>query len=150
MLIYSDPSPIAPVLGEAVDKVGEMVLSALEELAKYAKDKIEEVASEYVPLLEDFVKNMSGEIKGIAFGKEVDQLDMSTLVGFAKTYIVPNCNEVVAIKKESADCTYIYLSYSKDRQLLPTTNNKYLVIKTKSLSKDVVELFADSKIVILK
>lgn len=150
MLIYSDPSPIAPVLGEAVDKVGEMVLSALEELAKYAKDKIEEVASEYVPLLEDFVKNMSGEIEGIAFGQEVDQLDMPTLIGFAKKYIVPNSNEVVAIKKHSADCTYVYLSYSKDRQLLPKKDNKYLIIKANSLSKEVTELFANSHVVILK
>ena len=89
-------------------------------------------------------------MKGIAFGKEVDVLDMPTLVDFAKKYIVKSSNETVAMKVMQDDCYFIYLAYSKDRQLLPTQDNKYVIIKAQTLAKEVEELFAESELVILK
>ncbi len=125
-----------------------MVEIAIELLKDLGKELI--VKNDYAPLLNDFIKNMSGEIKGIAVGKEVEVLDMNTLVEFSKKYIVANCNEIVAINTMKDGESYVYLAYSKDRNLLPIENNKYLIIKAKSLSKEVESLFEESSLVILK
>ena len=125
-----------------------MVEIAIELLKDLGKELI--VKNDYAPLLNDFIKNMSGEIKGIAVGKEVEVLDMNTLVEFSKKYIVANCNVIVAINTMKDGESYVYLAYSKDRNLLPIENNKYLIIKAKSLSKEVESLFEESSLVILK
>ncbi|MCR5568054.1 MAG: hypothetical protein K6G31_02140 [Paludibacteraceae bacterium] len=125
-----------------------MVEIAIELLKDLGNELI--VKNDYAPLLNDFIKNMSGEIKGIAVGKEVEVLDMNTLVEFSKKYIVANCNEIVAINTMKDGESYVYLAYSKDRNLLPIENNKYLIIKAKSLSKEVESLFEESSLVILK
>lgn len=125
-----------------------MVEIAIELLKDLGKELI--VKNDYASLLNDFIKNMSGEIKGIAVGKEVEVLDMNTLVEFSKKYIVANCNEIVAINTMKDGESYVYLAYSKDRNLLPIENNKYLIIKAKSLSKEVESLFEESSLVILK
>lgn len=138
------------VLDTSIEKVEQMVEEAIGQLIEYGGKVVDEVQKEYMPLLEDLVKNFTGEIKGLAFGKEVDMLDMSTLVSFAKKYIVQNSNEIVAMKVKQDDSCFIYLAYSKDRQLLPTTDNKYIIIKAQTLSKEVEELFVESELVILK
>lgn len=125
-----------------------MVEFAIELLKDLGNELI--VKNDYAPLLNDFIKNMSGEIKGIAVGKEMEVLDMNTLVEFSKKYIVANCNEIVAINTMKDGESYVYLAYSKDRNLLPIENNKYLIIKAKSLSKEVESLFEESSLVILK
>lgn len=138
------------VLETSMEKVEQMVEEAIGRLVEYGGKIVDEVQKEYMPLLEDLVKNFTGEMKGVAFGKEVGMLDMPTLVSFAKKYIVPKSNEIVAMKVKQADCYYVYLAYSKDRQLLPTTDNKYVIIKAQTLAKEVEDIFAESELVILK
>lgn len=132
------------------EKVEQMVGEAINVLVEIGRKKMDEVLKEYTPLLEDLVKNLTGEMKGIAFGKEVDMLDMPTLVKIAKQYIVPKSNETIALKVQQGDCYFIYLAYSKDRQLLPSSDNKYVIIKAQALEKEVDELFSNSELIILK
>ena len=138
------------ILDTALTNAKQLVESAIGFLVENGNRLICEVKNEYVPLIEDLIKNFTGDIKGTAFGKEVETLDMATLIDFARKYIVANSNEIVAVKAAQQDCTYIYLAYSVDRQLLPVDENKYLIIKTQSLAEDVAELFAESDVVILK
>lgn len=138
------------VLDTSIEKVEQMVEEAINKLVEYGGKIVDKVQTEYMPLLNDLVKNLTGEMKGVAFGKEVGMLDMSTLVGFAKKYIVPKSNEIVAMKVKQPDCNLIYLAYSRDRQLLPNADNKYLIIKAQTLTKEVEELFVESELVILK
>ena len=48
------------------------------------------------------------------------------------------------------DAILIYLAYSYDRQLLPPSDNNYLIIKSNSLDSDVEDLFNNSDLIILK
>ncbi|MCF0195422.1 MAG: hypothetical protein HUK00_09650 [Bacteroidaceae bacterium] len=138
------------VIDTAIGKVMPMVDEAVSRLVECGGKLVDEVQKDFVPLLEDLVKNLTGEIKGIAFGKEVDELDMATLVGFAKQYVVESSNEIVAMKMKQEDGIFVYLAYSKDRQLLSHEDNRYLIIKAQTLAKDVEALFAESELIILK
>ncbi len=138
------------VLDAPVASIEQMLEEAISQLAEYGAKVVDEVLKEYMPLLKDVVNNLTGQMKGFAFGKEVEVLDMQTLVGMAKKYIVPKSNEIVAIKVKQEDGCFIYLAYSRDRELLPAAENKYVIIKAQSLAKDVEDLFAESELVILK
>lgn len=138
------------VMDASFEKVEQMVEDAIGRLAEYGGKVVNEIKNEYMPLLGDMVKNFTGEIKGVAFGKEVDMLDLPTLVAFAKKYKVSNSNEIVAMKVKQQDGYFIYLTYSRDRQLLPITDNKYIIIKAQSLVKEVEDLFTESELIILK
>ena len=134
----------------AMPLVEKIIEQGVEILRKKGEDIIHEVTEEYLPLVEDFIKNMTGEIQGKAFGKEVDVLDMVTLVDFAKKYIVNGSNEIVAIRSKEADGYFIYLAYSQDRELIEMDKNRYIIIKAKQLADDVNQLFNESELIILK
>ena len=137
------------ILDGAVDvaKVAKVAINFLKEHAEALYNKVKD---EYAPLLGDFVKNMTGEIKGTAYGKEVDQLDLATLLAFAKEHIVARTNEVATMRVKEDNGWFIYLAYAKDRELLPSDTNRYLIIKANSLAQDVEDLFKESELVILK
>lgn len=138
------------VLESCMERLEPFVEEAINILVEQGRKKVDEVLKEYTPLLEDLVKNLTGEMKGVAFGKEVGMLDMPTLVQIARQYIVPKSNETIALKVQQSDCYFIYLAYSKDRQLLPTSDNKYVIIKAETLAKEVDDLFTKSELIILK
>ena len=138
------------VLDASMEKIEQVIQQAINCLIEHGSKIVDEVKKEYVPLLDDFVKNLKGDIKGVALGKEVDVLDMQALVSFAKNYIVSESNEIVAMKTKQEDGYFIYLAYSKDRKLLPVANNKYLIIKAQALAKEVEDMFAESELIILK
>lgn len=123
----------------------------LEELAEDLKQKIKD---EYLPLFQDMIKNINGDIKGFAFAEELDVLDKSSLISLSRKYIPQKeCNEVIALKVEGTGqeegTIYIYLTYALDRSLLPVEDNRYVIIKARSLSEDTKDLFK-SELIILK
>ena len=82
---------------------------------------------------------------------EKEFLTKEALLEIAKQHIIPNSNEVLAmIGKESSKHYYIYLAYSKDREMLPQEENNFVIIKTDGLSKDVHDLFNQHELIILK
>ena len=128
----------------------DMAKVAINFLKEHAEALYDKVKDEYAPLLGDFVKNMTGEIKGIAYGQEVDQLDLTTLLAFAKEHIVERANEVATMRVKEENGWFIYLAYAKNRELLPSDTNRYLILKANSLAQDVEELFKESELIILK
>ena len=81
----------------------------------------------------------------------VDIISKDKLAEIAHECIVPNCNEVAAIKKDGNgyECI-IYLAYSKNRELLPQEKNFYVIINAKETSKSIDELFGKNELIILK
>lgn len=130
--------------------ISEAVEQSIKILVKNVGKVLTKIKEEYVPLLDELIKNLTGETKGIAFGKTTGLLDMETLVSMAKQYITSKSNEIVALRTKEDDGYIIYLAYAKDRQLLPTKDNNYLIIKADALDKDVEALFEESELVILK
>lgn len=145
MLIFSEN-----VFDSSNEEMKPVVKEALDHFKEESNRIIKTVRKEYVPLLQDFLKDLAGGMKGTAVGKELDTLNLTTLVNFAKQYIVPQSNEIIAMKIKQDANIYVYLAYSKDRQLLPPSMNKYLIIKAQTLTKDVEELFAQTDLIILK
>lgn len=133
-----------------VESLKPLADEALNYLKQNAGDLISKVTAEVAPVFEGLVKNLTGEMKGIAYGKEVDQLDLATLVKFAKDHIVKDSNEIVVMRMKEADSNFIYIVYSRDRELLPNDVNRYLIIKTKTMAQEVEDLFMDSELIILK
>ena len=72
------------MIDEVVDKLKPLATEALEFLKKNAGELIKNVTADVTPVLEGMIQNLTGELKGIAYGKEVELLDLATLVGFAK------------------------------------------------------------------
>lgn len=112
------------------------------------------------PLAEEF-KRILAEIFGNPEGLQelpknmkvydVDIISKDKLVEIARECIVPNCNEVAAMKKNGKgyECI-IYLAYSKDKILLPQEKNFYVIINAKETSKSIDELFGKNELIILK
>ena len=123
---------------------------ALEKLKNLSENFVHKVKEDYIPIMKELVRNLLVTDEGLTFGLEVDILDKKTLVDFAKKYIVNGSNEIVAMKVIEEDAILIYLAYSYDRQLLPPSDNNYLIIKSNSLDSDVEDLFNNSDLIILK
>lgn len=132
------------------DSIKSMASFALERLKEKSKVIINEVKADLLPVLDDFIKDISGENKGQVFGMEVEELDLATLVTFAKDHIVQGSNEIVAIRNKDNDEYFIYLAYSFERQVFDPEKNRYLIIKAKSLTEEVNNLFNESELIILK
>ena len=138
------------MIGEVVDMLKPLAEEALTFLKQNAEELVKNVTADVYPVLEGMVQNLTGELKGIAYGKEVELLDLVTLVGFAKEHIVKNSNEIVVMRVKEEACSYIYLAYSRDRELLPSDSNRYLIIKAQALTPEVEDLFKESELIILK
>jgi len=82
---------------------------------------------------------------------EKEFLTNESLLEIAKQYIVPNSNEVLAmLGKNSQKYYYVYLAYSKDKEMIPRNENNFVIIKTEGLSKEVLSLFNQHELIILK
>ena len=113
-----------------------------------AGKKVEKtVKEEYLPLLENFIKNVIGS-QNIDC-KEVQTLDMDDLLKAAKANIVEGANSIVAYKMQKDNDLFVYLANCKDDELIEDEKNKYVMFKCTALSADVLALFLDSDIVIL-
>ena len=128
----------------------DFLTEALEKLKNLSENFVHKVKEDYIPIMKELVRNLLVTDEGLTFGLEVDILDKKTLVDFAKKYIVNGSNEIVAMKVIEEDAILIYLAYSYDRQLLPPSDNNYLIIKSNSLDSDVEDLFNNSDLIILK
>ena len=118
------------------------------EPAQDAAKKIEKtVKEEYIPLLENFIKNVVGS-QNIDC-REVQVLTMEELMKAARANIVEGANGIVAYKIQKDNNLFVYLANCKDDELIDDEKNKYVMFKCSALSADILALFLDSDIVIL-
>lgn len=128
-------------------KLFEEVLPVILEEGKKAMNEIADNTKEQVG---DFMKKLHTETaKNVEF-KEVELLNSSKLITFAKENIVPGANEVYAWKKQHKDGVYVNLAYGNDQNLLENDKNKFIIIKAEALTADVLNMFEESELVILK
>ena len=100
-------------------------------------------------MLKSFSKELKKNLELDIFGEEEEILTLARLTETAKKYLVKGSDEVVVLKQQETEGILIYLSYAKNRELLPRGENKYIIIKAKELSDDVKELFNESDLIIL-
>lgn len=138
------------MINEAIDTAYEIIINeGAKVLRKKLEDLIEKVKAEYLPLIEDFKKNLTGELEEIAMGETVDILDIDTLKALCIKHKVPGSNEVVATKVMEGDDVFMYLTYAKNRELIQEPKI-VVIIKANKLDESVSKLFEDSELIILK
>lgn len=133
-----------------IDYENQAVKTAIIALKEKAEVLLKNVKKEYLPIVMAMLDNVKSMVGLNIFGDEVVEITMQDILRNAKQYMVKGCNEVIALRQTEANCTIIFLSYAKDKELLPKESNNYVIIKGSTLSADVNELFQESNVVILK
>lgn len=150
-------------LMNAISKgLNDIVLLAKEKGKPIAKEMVSVIMSEGKSTLEgikqdtqslwsEFKKELREmDIPANIVTVDVEFLNSKRLLEIAKENIVPVANEVYAIKKQKSDAVFVYLAYGKDKEPFSKEQNKYVIIKAEGLSADVLGLFSESELVILK
>ena len=119
------------------------------EMVKSGEELLKNVGEKF-PVVGQLIENVKNGFGGCIFGEQVDVLQKSDLVTFAKRYMVYGANEVIAIYRKEDDGAIVYLSYAKDRELMPEKQNHFVIVKSAELSDDVKAIFNDSEVVVLR
>ena len=124
---------------EIVPVVIEEGKKAIDEITKNTKEQVNE-----------FIEELNTEkVENVDF-REIELLNSSKLITLAKENIVDGANEVYVWKKAYKSGVYINLAYGKDQELLEKDKNKFIILKVEALSADLLSMFEESELVILK
>ena len=133
----------------------ELKMQLVEELLPYVKEQTEKAFKDFkkemIPVMKDLISSFKdGDKKTDTIIIQESLLNKEKLIEIAKKHIVFNATEVVAYKTSKSDSFIVYLAYSKNKELLPIEQNRYVIIKAEALSGDINSLFGDNKLIILK
>ena len=124
---------------EIVPVVIEEGKKAIDEIAENTKEQVNEFIAEL----------NTKKVENVDF-REVELLNSSKLISLAKENIVDGSNEVYVWKKTYESDMYVNLAYGKDQELLEKDKNKFIILKVEALSADLLSMFEESELVILK
>lgn len=82
--------------------------------------------------------------------ESIEILNHKTLVEIATKHKVEGSSEVAAYKINTVDEYIVYLAYVKERELLDESINRYIIIRSQSISRDVEKLFNNDQLILLK
>lgn len=132
VLVEGGKQIVDTMLEEGKRTVDEIMTDAKEQYDAFLKDIQQQPVSNNV----DFQK--------------FELLNSSKLIALAKESKVEGANEVYVWKIQKDNGIYINLAYGKDKELLVTDKNKFVIIKAEALSADLLNMFEKSELVILK
>lgn len=128
----------------------------IEELMPVIKDEWQKCKEGIKSDFEESVKNFTETVlkesykaDNIAF-KKVDLLDASKLVAIVKEYKVSGANECYVWKKPVDGIQFVNVAYGKDQELISNDDNKFIIIQPDSMSEDLLDMFGESELVVLK
>ena len=124
---------------EIVPVVIEEGKKAIDEITKNTKEQVNE-----------FIEELNTEKEVDVDFREIELLNSSKLITLAKENIVDGANEVYVWKKAYKSGVYINLAYGKDQELLEKDQNKFIILKAEALGADLLNMFKESELVILK
>lgn len=114
------------------------------------KKAIGEIAENTNEQVNEFIEELNTEKEVDVDFREIELLNSSKLITLAKENIVDGANEVYVWKKAYKSGMYINLAYGKDQELLEKDKNKFIILKAEALSADLLNMFEESELVILK
>lgn len=124
---------------EIVPVVIEEGKKAIDEIAENTKEQVNEFIAEL----------NTKKVENVDF-REVELLNSSKLISLAKENIVDGSNEVYVWKKTYESDMYVNLAYGKDQELLEKDKNWFIILKVEALSADLLSMFEESELIILK
>lgn len=123
------------------EEVGPVVIEegkkAMDEIAKNTKEQVKE-----------FIERLNTEV-AVDYIK-VELLNSTKLIALAKENTVDGANEVYVWKKTYKNGMYINLAYGKDQNLLEKDKNKFIILEAEALTADLLNMFEESELIILK
>ena len=132
---------IIDIFKNLFEEVGPVVIEegkkAMDEIAKNTKEQVKE-----------FIERLNTEV-AVDYRK-VELLNSTKLIALAKENTVDGANEVYVWKKTYKNGMYIYLAYGKDQNLLEKDKNKFIILEAEALSADLLNMFEESELIILK
>ena len=142
----------AHMIEQVAPYLKEQFFKSVEQLGIWAKEKISSTDWEKKIdnfFSESFFPEIPENVKITKVGKEL--VNKADLIEIAKQNIVPNSNEVlVMLNDKGKNAYYLYLAYSKDKEMLPQEENNFIIIKADGLTKDLQSLFDGHELIILK
>lgn len=135
--------------------IQETLQKGIEELSKAiseaGKGTLNDISKDAKQAWEDFLKKIrEKKTPDYIVAEDVEFLNSKTLLEIAKKYIVKGSNEVYVMRKQEKNCIFVYLAYGKDKTILEKEQNKYVVIKAEGVSADILGMFDNTELVILK
>lgn len=128
----------------------------IEELMPVIKDEWQKCKDGIKSDFEESVKNFAETVlkesykaDNIAF-KKVDVLNASKLVAIVKEYKASGANECYVWKKPVDGIWFVNVAYGKDQELISNDDNKFIIIQPDSMSEDLLDMFGESELVVLK
>ena len=130
---------IIDIFKNLFEEVGPVVIEegkkAMDEIAKNTKEQVKE-----------FIERLNTEV-AVDYIK-VELLNSTKLIALAKENTVDGANEVYVWKKTYKNGMYINLAYGKDQNLLE--KDKFIILEAEALSADLLNMFEESELIILK
>lgn len=77
----------------------------------------------------------------------VSLLSKEQLLAIVKENIVPGANQSCVMKRTNDTHLIIYVTYAKDQNLLPTTENKYIRITCQAISRNLDSMFNQQELI---
>ena len=132
---------IIDIFKNLFEEVGPVVIEegkkAMDEIAKNTKEQVKE-----------FIERLNTEV-AVDYIK-VELLNSTKLIALAKENTVDGANEVYVWKKTYNNGVYISIAYGNNNNLLENDKNKFIIVKVEALSADLLNMFEESELVILK
>lgn len=163
-MVFSDPknNPMTPNIGDMLQQIWKTLFPA--DKMSQLKDEGSKAWSDITNTASDAWKKMNENIaeldKNVAAAnaanvtyEECPVVDSQKLFAVARSIRAEGANGIAVYYERTEDGAIVenlYLANVKERELLPAETNKYAIIKAKALTADVLGLFLDSKLVILK
>ena len=130
-----------------MDEAISNALSALwERLQETVLEKAGEAVKEYCKKFADGFKKSGANI----ITETHESLNQEKLVEIATRHRVDGSTEVAAYKVDTDNEYVIYLAYTKDKELLDENINKYIIIHSQSIARDIDKLFNNDQLILLK
>lgn len=136
------------VISKAKEAFVEALPVLIEKGKEVARDMLRDAKEEWLQFRQQLTEK--SEVPENLIFVEEEFVNKEKLVALAKQSIVPGSNEVYAWKKEHKSYFLIHLAYGLNGEPLDKAHNRFVNIKAEGLSKDVLNLFGNSELIILQ
>lgn len=133
---------------QIIDVFKVLFKEVVQEVVSEGRKAMGEIAMNTKQQIDDFIKSLKQKVN-VEY-KEEEMFNSSKLIKLAKENIVKGSNEVYVWKKTYNNGVYINIAYGINNNLLEDDKNKFIIVKVEALSADLLNMFEESELVILK
>ena len=133
---------------QIIDVFKGLFKEVVQEFVSEGRKAMKEIAVNTKEQFDDFIKSLK-QVENVEY-KEEEMFNSSKLIKLAKENIVTGSNEVYVWKKTYKSDMYVNLAYGKDQELLEKDKNRFIILKVEALSADLLSMFEESELIILK